>query len=132
MKIQIFLHSTELLLAILFIVIKWPFYEGAEYISNFVYCAIYIILFLLYFGISSLIPAMKLACDLNGKKDITIKTIIISQTPWLIFVFIILYVFQDSLGTLSCIPIVFPNCFLFISELLIKLKKSDNHEITGG
>ena len=75
---------------------------------------------------------MKLACDLNGKKDITIKTIIISQTPWLIFVFIILYVFQDSLGTLSCIPIVFPNCFLFISELLIKLKKSDNHEITGG
>lgn len=98
MKTQILLHITELLLAIAYIVIKWPLYEGDEYMSNFVYCAVYIILILFYCAISALVPAMKLACNINEGNSITIKKIITSQIPWIIFASIIAYVFQDSLG----------------------------------
>ena len=73
MKTQIILHITELLLATIYLVIKWPFYEGDEYLSNFVYCAVYIILLIFYCSISTLVPAMKLACEFYREKDITIK-----------------------------------------------------------
>ena len=128
MKKQILLHITELLLALTFIVIKWPFYEGDEYISNFVYCGVYIILILFYCAISALVPAMKLACNINEGNSNTIKKIITSQTPWVIFAAIIAYAFQNSLGLWSCIPIVFPNCF-FLSIIIMKesqkIKTSD-------
>ena len=81
MKKQILLHITELLLALTFIVIKWPFYEGDEYISNFVYCGVYIILILFYCAISALVPAMKLACNINEGNSNTIKRLSLLRCP---------------------------------------------------
>ena len=122
MKAQIILHITELLLAIVYLVIKWPFYEGDEYFSNFVLCAVYIILLMFYCSISALVPAMKLACEFYKKKDLTIKKILISQIPWFIFVSIIAYLFHESLGLGAVLPIALPNIFLLAWEFIILSK----------
>lgn len=124
MKSRIFLHFIELLLAVFYVVIKWPFFEGSDYILNGAYSIAYIILFLFYCGMRILFSAMKHACNYEENNTISIKQLMIWQIPWIVFAFVIAYAFRESLGILaSLLPIAVPNSIYLLWDF-VQIKRT--------
>ena len=113
-------HLIEFMLAVGYVIIKWPFFVGSDFFLNYVYCFIYLSVIALYFTISSIIPAMKIACQI--KTELSKSRLLCLQLPWVIFTIIVFYCFKESLGSLSCLPIILPNGINLVCLVIFKDK----------
>lgn len=127
MKSFFILHFFEIILAVIYIVYNWPIYEGEDYLWGVIICIGYILSIAFYCIITSLIPAMRIACDVTKKQYSQWKGILYYNILWCAFAILIVLLFGNSLSFFACLPIVLPNC-IFLIYLLFGTHNVKNHE----
>ena len=95
MKIHIILHILEFTIAFIYVVLIWPVYEGEDYLWGCFICISYLMIIVSYSIMHSLLPAMKMACDVGFIPAYTWKQLVLANIPWCAFAFFIFFVFQD-------------------------------------
>ena len=123
MSVQIIIHVLEFCIAFIYIVLIWPVYEGEDYIWGCFICISYLMVIALYCIMHSLLPAMKIACDVYYIPSYSLKQLVLANIPWWIFTLFIFFVFHGSLGYLACLPIVFPNGVYLLFQIIKRIAK---------
>lgn len=133
MNIQFLIHVMELILSFIYIVLIWPVYEGEDYLWGCFISISYLVIIASYSIIRSLLPVMKIACDVFVKTVCTWKQILLDNIPWCSFALLVFFVFRDSLGCYACLPIVIPNG-IYLLYLHIKVKRGaiDRNMVESG
>ena len=121
MSIQIIIHVLEFSLAFLYVVLIWPVYEGEDYIWGCFICISYLMLIASYCIMCSIVPAMKIACDVYHTPAYTWKQFVLTNIPWCVFALFTFYVFHGTLGGLACLPIVFPNGIYLLFQTIKRI-----------
>jgi len=124
MIIQLIIHVSELTLAIAYILVIWPVYEGEDFLWGLFICASYLLLISIYSLIRLLIPIMSVACDVIETPADKIKRVTLDIMPWFLFSLVLLILFGCTLGCCVCLPIIVPNCIYLLFQMIsiIKLK----------
>lgn len=119
---QLFIHFVEMILAVLYVIMNWPFYEGEDYLLGLLLCLGYLMTIAMYSGVCFLILAMGMAC--NMKEDIYLrrKYFIGIQLAWGGGLVIVICVFGPHIGFLSCMPIILPN----VADIIYEIRKRQN------
>ena len=114
MVAKILIHIIECVFSIIYIVLIWPVYVENDFIYGCLWCIGYLLIIAFYSGISALIPAMQIACNVSGERKTKRRTRMLSQIPWISFTIFIIFAFGKNLGFFACLPIVIPNLTYFI------------------
>lgn len=117
MTIPFIVHIVEFLLALSYIVYVWPVYEGENYIWGMVVCLGYISSLVFYCIIASLLPAMKIACEVTNISSSRWKQLLYNNVLWCAFALFLILSFNNSLGYFACLPVVLPNFAYFLYQL---------------
>ena len=123
MSKQLIIHIFEFTLSFIYVMLIWPVYEGEDYLWGCFICISYIIIIASYCIMRSLLPAMKIACDVYDIPTHTWKKLFFANIPWCAFALLISLVFQGSLGYFACLPIVVPNGISLLFQLLKRIAK---------
>lgn len=121
MNTQIIIHISEFILSFIYVVLIWPVYEGEDYLWGFFICISYLIIIASYCIIRSLLPAMKIACNVHYIPAYNWKQLALANFAWFVFAFFIFFVFYGSLGYFACLPIVFPNGIYLLYQLIKRI-----------
>lgn len=127
MSKQLIIHILEFTLSFIYVMLIWPVYEGEDYLWGCFICISYIIIIASYCIMRSLLPAMKIACDVYDIPTHTWKKLFFANIPWCAFALFISLVFQGSLGYFACLPIVVPNGICLLFQLLIFAFNCNNY-----
>ncbi len=79
MKIHIILHILEFTIAFIYVVLIWPVYEGEDYLWGCFICISYLMIIVSYSIMHSLLPAMKMACDVGFIPAYTWKQLVLAN-----------------------------------------------------
>lgn len=120
MSMQIFIHSLEFIFSFIYVALIWPLYDGEDYLWGCFVCISYLVGVASYCILCSLLSAMKIACNLNSFSIFTWKRLALANLPWCTFVIMIALLFHNSLGYLSCAPIVIPNVIHLLYQIIKK------------
>ena len=117
MRNRIVVHIIEFILSILHIVLIWPVFVENDFLYGCLWCFGYLAIIAVYCGFAALIPAMKIACDVNDTQKTKGWTQLLSNVPWFLFSVFIIFVFGSKLGYLACLPIVIPNSIYWLLNI---------------
>ena len=81
MSKQLIIHILEFTLSFIYVMLIWPVYEGEDYLWGCFICISYIIIIASYCIMRSLLPAMKIACDVYDIPTHTWKKLFFANIP---------------------------------------------------
>ena len=128
MNNRIVIHIVEFVLACIFIVVKWPIYEGSEFDYGAFLCFEYLFIIATFCFIGSLWSTMRKACDVSDDSKQQWWRILLSNAPWCVLTLVILLLFSSSLGYSACLPIVIPNSIYLLYLLIRRLLNNRKDE----
>ena len=121
MRNQIIIHILESFFAFIYVVLICPVYEGEDFLWGCFVCISYQVIIITYGIILTLLPAMRIACGVHNNSVWAWKQFALRNIPWCVFSLFILFVYRDSLGYLSCLPIVIPNGIYAMLQIIIHI-----------
>lgn len=124
MKSYLIIHIFEIILALIYIMYIWPVYEGEDYLWGIMVCIGYILSLVIYCIITSLLPAMQIACGVTDTTYSHRKKILYYTIQWCAFTIFIVLAFNNSLNYYACIPIIIPNCVFLLYLFFGNIYKS--------
>ena len=124
MSAQLIIHILEFSIAFIYIVLIWPIYEGEDYIWGCFICISYLMVIASYCIMRSLLPAMKIACDVYSIPSYSWKQLVLANIPWCAFTLFTFFIFHASLGYIACLPIFSQMAFTYFFRLLNELQSS--------
>lgn len=120
------IHFIEFVLAIIYIVVKWPLYEGSEFDYGAFICFEFLFIIISYCFIGSIWSTMKKACDVMDVSKQQWWYTLLSNLPWCLLTLIIFFLFGNTFGYFACLPIVIPNCVYLIYQFFQVFCKNKN------
>lgn len=124
MRNQIIIHILESFFAFIYVVLICPVYEGEDFMWGCIVCISYLVAIATYGTILLLLPAMRIACGVHNNSACTWKQLTLRNIPWFAFALFILFIYHNSLGYCSCLPIVIPNGIYTLRQLINQIAKS--------
>lgn len=119
MNKQLFVHISEYILTIIYVLLIWIFYKGNDYVLIFFEGLGYLIFMSFYCFLCFLLESIREACEVTCVSKKTCWRVLLSNVPWIVVTLIILYLFSGYLGYFACLPILLPNC-VYLLFLLIQ------------
>ncbi len=117
MKIPVLIHVSELILAVAYILVIWPVYEGEDFLWGLFVCASYLLLISIYSFIRLLMPIMSAASDIIENPANKKKRVMSDIIPWFLFSLVLLLIFGCTLGCYACLPIIVPNSIYLLFKI---------------
>lgn len=123
MSAQLIIHILEFSIAFIYIVLIWPVYEGEDYIWGCFICISYLMVIASYCIMRSLLPAMKIACDVYSIPSYSWKQLVLANIPWCAFTLFTFFIFHASLGYIACLPIFSQNGIYLFFQIIKRITK---------
>lgn len=114
MRTQAIICVTEIIFALILVALEWPIAKGEDYIWGLIISFCYLTLIIISTVTRILVPAMRIACGLNKSEEKNTNNLFIRHLAWILWAFVVACLFSNSIGLISCLPIIIPNCVYFI------------------